>query len=229
MKRSALCTAAVLATAVSVGLAVAAPATADPPHRDMSKRSGGQAFVQWTEYDRQNLLRLPGNVHIGYLGVYKMPGFSEVWGAIEDWQCDPGEVPGGWHGEEPQQPTCDPKGTRFLQAEPDAAYSVNVRSGVATLTGTIVVTNGGHGEPGTVLARVPANVVWTAEGRTYNFRRMDTWSDGKATYSSATRGSGFNATVSGSLGRMGFADDADDEASGNAEQWQERHRMRIRG
>lgn len=225
MKRSALRTAAVLATAVPVALA--APAVAAPPDRFTSKTSGGQAFVQWTEHDLANTLGLPGNTHLGFLSVYQMPGFSDVSGAIEDWDCDPGEVPGGGHGE-PQQGVCDLMGVRFLQGAEDTAYHVDLRSGTATLTGTIVVTNGGHGEPGSVLARVPADVTWTADGPTYTFRRTETWSDGTASFSSATRGSGFNATVSGALGRMGFADDTDDEAFGQAEQWQERSRTRIR-
>lgn len=227
MKRTPRRPVAALAVAAPLVLAVAAPAAAAPPDRFTSKTSGGQANVQWTELDPGDLLGLPGNTHLGFLSVYQQPGFSDVSGQIDDFQCDPGEVPGGGHGGEPGAGQCDLLGTRFLQGLEDIAYTVDLRAGVATLTGRVQVSNGGHGEPGNVLAVVPAAVTWTSVGSTYTFRRTDTWSDGTATFSSATRGTGFQATVSGSLGRMGFADDVDDVSFGSAEQWQERSRSRI--
>ena len=232
MKRSTLRLVAVVAVAAPTALAVAAPAAAASPDRFTSKTSGGQAYVAWTEYDTDDLLGLQGNTHVGNLSVYKQPGFTDVFGSIDDWQCDPGEVPGGGHGdghgEEPSENTCDLAGTRYLQGTENVTYTMDVRSGVATLTGNLLVSNGGHGGGG-VLARPSANITWTAVGDTYTFRRMETWTRGTATYTSAVRGSGFEAQVTGTIGMMGFADDADDAVHfASAEQWQERSRTRIR-
>ncbi len=226
MKTSVTRTIAALA-ALPCLVAVATPANAAPKDTFTSKTTGGQANVQWTEYDLEDTLGLPGNTHVGFLSVFKMSGFTDVFGAIEDYECDPGEAPGGGHGEPGGEATCDLLGTRFLSAGADVGYTADTRAGVATLTGNLVVSNGGHGEPGSVLGNPPVNITWTASSDPYTFRRTETWSNGTVSFSSAVRGTGFEATVSGRIGAMGFTDDADDVSSGNAEQWSERSRQRI--
>ena len=226
MKTSLTRTIAVLA-AVPCALAVATPAQAAPKDTFTSKTTGGQASVQWTEFDPSNALGLPGNTHVGFLSLYKMTGFTDVFGAIEDYDCEPGEVPGGGHGAPDEGNLCELVGTRFLSASDNVAYTFDLRSGVARLTGNLVVSNGGHGEPGSVLATPPVDITWTAAGPDYTFRRSETWSDGNRNYRSDVRGSGFDATVSGRIGGMGFTDDSDDVSTGNAEEWNERSRTRI--
>lgn len=225
-----------LALALAVPLAavtLVAPAGAAPPDTYSSRTSGGQAFAQWTEYDVDDDLGLPGNVHVGYLSVYQQPGYTDVSGAVEDYDCKEGEVPGGGGhfedepGEDPNG-LCDFLGVRFLSGYGSTTFSVDVKSGTAKLTGTLEVSSGGHGDPGETLAQPPVNMTWTAAGSTYSFRRTEAWSDGTTSYRSRVTGTGFDATISGAIGRMGFADDADDESGGNVETWREMSRTRIR-
>ena len=75
------------------------------------------------------MLSLPGNTHVGFLSVFKMSGFTDVFGAIEDYECDPGEVPGGGHGEPGGEATCDLLGTVFLSAGADVGYTADTRAG----------------------------------------------------------------------------------------------------
>ena len=211
-----------------LALVVAVPANAAPKDGSKMTQTGNNAYVDWTEYDLDNKLGLPGNTHVGFLSVYTQTGFTDIYGAIQDFQCDPGEVPGGGHGEPGGDALCDLEGTRFLSAGPDVAYTADLRARVASLKGTLLVSNGGHGEPGTVLGRPVANITWTADGAKHSFRRSSVWSDGTMTYRSNERGSGFQAEVSGAIGAMGFTDDDDDVSNGGVEQWTERSRMRIR-
>lgn len=227
---------AAVALALAVPLAAAtlvAPATAAPPDTSSSRTSGGQAFAQWTEYDLEDQLGLPGNVHVGFLSVYQQPGYTDVFGTVQDYDCQEGEVPGGGGhpeeepGEEPDG-LCDLLGVRFLSGNGSTTFTVDTKSGTAALTGTLQVSSGGHGEPGESLGQPPVNMTWTATGGTYSFRRTETWSDGTTTYRSRVTGTGFDAAVGGAIGRMGFDDDADDESSGLVETWRETSRTRIR-
>lgn len=220
--------AAVSAVSCVLALAVAVPANAAPKGKSASTMTGDNAYVDWTEYDLDNKLNLPGNTHVGFLSFYKQTGFTDVYGAIQDYQCDGGEVPGGGHGEPGGEGLCDLKGTRFLSAGPDVVYTADLRTRVATLQGTLLVSNGGHGEPGAVLGRPVAMITWTADGPAHTFRRSSVWSDARMTYRSNERGSGFQAKVTGAIGAMGFTDDVDDVSNGGVEQWTERFRMRIR-
>ena len=225
-----------LALVLAVPLAAVtfvAPAGAAPPDTFSSRTSGGQAYTQWTEYDAGDQLGLPGNVHVGFLSVYQQPGFTDVFGTVEDYNCDEGEVPGGGGhfedepGEDPDG-LCEFLGVRFLSGYGTTTFSVDVKSGTATLTGTLEVSSGGHGEPGETLGQPPVNMTWTATDGTYSFRRTESWSDGTASYRSRVTGSGFEAEISGAIGRMGFDDDADDESSGAVETWREMSRTRFR-
>ncbi len=113
--------------------------------------------------DEGNALGLPGNTHVGFLEVQDGSFETFAYGWIVDWACDPGETPGGHEG----LGTCDFVQARSLQGD-DLDLVVDDRT--ARLTGEIVVTNGGHGEPGTVLARVPADVTWTSSTDLLRFR-----------------------------------------------------------
>ena len=231
MKTSLTRTLAAVAALVALPAAVAvAPASAAPKDGSSTRSTGGNAFVEWTEHDLGDQLRLPGNTHVGYLSYYAMTDFSDVYGQIQDWQCDPGEVPGGGHGGPDEGgPFCDLVQTRNLAGGEGLTYAFDARTGTATLKGQLLVLNGGHGEgDGTVLARPPANITWKADGPRYTFRRSESWSSRMGSFRSAVRGSGFPAAVSGSIGAMGFTDDKDDTSFGNVESWTERFRSRGR-
>lgn len=233
MKRSTIRTIAVLGAAVPVVLALGTPAGAGPKDGPPVRSTGGQANVDWTEYDLDDRLGLPGNTHVGFLGVYQQVGWTDVYGAIQDFDCDEGEVPGFGHGEEPTEGKCDLIGVRWLSGGKDGTdvtFTVNPRSGTATLTGRLTVGNGGHGEgDGTVLGRPEVDITWTASGgNKYRFQRSERWSDGTFSYRSMVRGSGAEAVVSGRIGAMGFTDDADDTSYASTEQWIERSRFRMR-
>lgn len=224
MRRSLTC----LAVLVAATALTAPAAAAAPPSSTASKTNGGSASVQWTEVDLGDALRLPGNTHVGYLGVYQQPGWTDVYGSIDDYQCEPGQTLPVGHGT-PGPDDCALTGTRFLTADPGAvAFTADARTGTARLTGALLVKNGGHGD-GSVLARPPADITWTSIGGTYSFTRTDSWSDGTTSYSSRVRGTGFDAEVSGWIGAMGFTDDADDTSTAGAESWRETSRSRTKG
>ena len=54
--------------------------------------------VSWTEYDPDDVLGLPGNVHIGYLDAEQGRYGSYVFGNVTDFECGEGETPWGGHG-----------------------------------------------------------------------------------------------------------------------------------
>lgn len=216
---------AVAAAALLAGLAAPAQASS------RTSSEGGQASTQWIEYDPDDSLSLPGNTHVGNLYVFQQADFVDLFGSIDDWDCDPGEVPGyGGHGEEgdPEKDLCDLIGTRFLEAE-SISFALDARARTASLTGKLRVTNGGHGEPGQTLATPPVDMTWTGIGRGYRFSRSEFWSDGQFSYRSRVRGTGSEAAVGGRIGAMGFTDDADDESFGSFETWRETSRFRVRG
>ncbi len=85
-------------TALVAALAVAAIAPIAESSGVTRTRGNGWLFdINWTEKDPDDLLGLPGNVHVGFLFGTEDQWGRWFWGAITDWDCDPGEVPGG-HG-----------------------------------------------------------------------------------------------------------------------------------
>ena len=205
--------------------ALAAPAAAARPDSSSSVRSGDRASVSWTELDPGNTLGLPGNTHVGNLWVEDGAYGTFAYGVIVDLDCDPGETPAGGHGD---PGTCDPAGERFLDGD---QVDLTVSDTTARLTGTLVVSNGGHGEPGSVLARVPADITWTSTTALSRYRGSSTYTDSTGSYRSRTTGlrsAPATTVVTGSLGRMGFADDRDDVSSGTFETYTETSRQRTR-
>lgn len=63
-----------------------------------TKGTGHNFFTSWTEYDPKDDLGLPGNTHVGYFGSWSSQWGTYFYGAVEDWDCKPGQVPGGGHG-----------------------------------------------------------------------------------------------------------------------------------
>lgn len=203
--------------------ALASPAAAARPDGSTSVRSGSSAFVTWTELDPQDLLTLPGNTHVGNFSVDNGVFGDFASGEISDYQCDSGEVPGG-HG---APGTCDLLGVRFL----DGSGTLTIRDRTATYAGTIVVSNGGHGEPGDVLAQVPASITWTSSRDLVRFRATNTYTEKGIDFRSRLTGhrSDIRTTkVTGELGRMGFADEVDDVSQGEFRSFTEVSRDRIR-
>jgi hypothetical protein len=205
--------------------ALAAPAAAARPDSSSSVRSGDRAFVSWTEQDPDDVLGLPGNTHVGNLYVEDGAYGTWVFGEILDLECGPGQTPDGGHG---GPGSCEHVGVRFLHGE-----SVDlVTSGqTARLTGTLVVSNGGHGGPDDVIALVPADITWTASAGLSRYRGTNTYTDANVSYRSRVTGLRSDVArtvVTGTLGRMGFADDADDVARGSFETYTEQSRERMR-
>lgn len=202
--------AAVAAVAATVSLA-ATPSGAAAPDIFFSRTSGTIASANWIETDPIAPGQSPvGNTHVGFLtveaGGSSSPTF--VFGAVEDYDCDPGEVPGGGHGG--GQGTCDPIGVRFLDGQ-DVTFTVDRKFTSARLTGTLRVSAGHDGTP---LATPPVDMTWTGVGdlskSTSIFRYVDETS---AFYSKEVR-NGRTATVAGRIGPMNFTDDPDDVSAG---------------
>lgn len=204
--------------------ALASPAAAARPDGSTNVRSGQSASVSWVELDPKNLLGLPGNTHVGSFFADRggFGGFAS--GQIADFQCAPGQLPGG-HGD---PGTCTPKGVRFLDG---SAGTLTVTDRTATFRGPVVVSNGGHGEPGSVLATVPASITWTSRTDLIRYRATNTYAEAGISYRSRVTGlrSDVSTTrVTGALGRMGFADDTDDVSQGEFQSFTEVSRERIR-
>ena len=222
--------------------------------------------MSWTEFDPDDLLRLPGNVHVGYLYAESGPYGSYFYGNVTDFDCDDGEVPWGGHGvvvdegvdavadavadavggiiddggttidptvvvdavttelseevlavvEEgfEEIPACDYIQDRFLEGDKSLRISVNARTEVARITGRLTVTSGGHGEPSNVLGTPPIDV--TIKGG--DWQKFDYSSKVKGenySFKYSQKGTGFDGgVVTGGIGAMGFADDADDVSFG---------------
>ena len=272
----------------ATALGLAAPLIVSGPVGAVVTRTSGSGQnidVSWTEYDPDDLLGLPGNVHIGYLYADSGPYGSYVSGSVSDFDCDEGETPwgGGGHGiaeeivddgaeavatatvdaieavadsnesvidaadvvaavqselddaitdtiadEFEEYPACDYIQDRFLDGTGTTTLTVDTKAKVARITGTLTVTNGGHGEPGNVLATPPVDITirggeweqyeysWKVRGRTY---RYSDWQKGTRYY---------GGTVTGRVGAMGLADDADDASYGGFTSYRYRTVERVR-
>lgn len=197
-----------------------------PPDVSSSRTSYQTANVSWTEVDAGPDDPVPGNWHLGNLYVQRSGYGLDVFGSIDDFQCDPGEVPGhGGHPVAPGEPepaACESLGTRFLSASPTLAFTVDIPGGRLNLRGALIASAGGHDGPGAELGRPGVDITWKKAGSFYRYSRSETWEDDTRAFSSSTRGLGWQAAVSGTLGPMNFTDDADDASFGNAEQYTER-------
>lgn len=86
----------------ATAVAILASLVISPAAGASSTRTSGTGYslsTSWIEYDPDNLLNLPGNTHVGYLGVWISQWGTFFYGNVIDWECDPGEIPWGGHGE----------------------------------------------------------------------------------------------------------------------------------
>lgn len=202
--------AAVAAALALLLLMTMAPTPAGAKSSFMSRTSGAAADTFWTQIDGTEAGTSPfGNVHIGWLYAYEMAkGRAEVFGAIEDYDCEEGEVPGGGHFEDEEEPEgdfCDFKGFRWIEGY-DIPFSIDKKLTQARLTGTLTVYGGGHGDGG-VVGQPPADIVWSGVGTVTSERHTYRYKDGDSTESGTYRASIRSATMSGHIGPMGFDPD----------------------
>ncbi len=205
-------TRASVAVAAALTLVAGAGLPASASTKFMSKDSGEFASVQWTEYG--TIPNVGGNVHTGYLDARGNSRSLEAFGFVEDWDCDPGESPyGGGHGDEGEEEFgCDFVSFReFYGDEDQLTLTVDRKLDSATLTGTLSAFDPHGGPTG---AGPGVNIIWTGVGSTYASKWSESFTaDGiryRSTYSDTNR----EAVVTGQIGVMGFADDADDESYG---------------
>ncbi len=237
-----------------------------------AKGNGSQFWVSWTEYDPEDLLGIPGNVHVGYLSGYDEQYGKFLYGDVTDFECDPGEVPwGGGHGveavvaegqlsadagekkaldaiiasgaktikaetvidsiltsldedvpefiEEEFPPACDHIQVRFLSGQDEkgkqtATFTVDAKKETVTVSGNLIVSAGGHGEPGGILGQPP--IIMTITGGDWQKYESSYKGSGQDySYSYWQKGTDlYGGAVSGRIGGMGFDDDADDESFG---------------
>lgn len=172
------------------------------------------ATTDWTQWDGTPVGSSPfGNVHVGFLSAEETSkGLADVYGAIEDYDCEPGELPGGGGHfveeepvEEPIEEGCEWLGFRFIEGI-DIPFTMNRKLESGQLTGQLTVSGGGHGEGG-VLGRPFADVIWTGIGDVTTTRYTSRWRDGDSWGSDSYRASGRSATMSGTIGSMGFDPD----------------------
>jgi hypothetical protein len=204
-----------LATAVSLPLVVAVATPAEAGSRWTYRSTDMTASTSWIEMGP-----LPGgvagNVHVGYLEVSKA---GWAYGEVADWTCPAGELPptgGGGHGEhaaewedwEEPETNCVVESYREIYGD-GLAVRISRKLNTATVTGTLQVSDHGSGTGG-----APAvNMTFTGFGDVSRNSWVEKGSEGGYSwvykYESRTR----QATVDGSIGAMGFTDDADDVSS----------------
>lgn len=210
----------VLAACVAVLLVsmVAVAATAKSQSKYRTDGKGASAY--WTQVDgppaADPSTQPFGNVHVGWLDVWETsPGEGDAFVYIDDFRCPEGVLPGhGGHEviepepePEPDPDKCVHVGSRFGEGY-GLAFRLDRRLSSGSLQGQLVLTHGGHGhEPGTVVGRPNADMRWTGTGTTW--KSVGTWrtSGGGSSYFDRYRHTSRNATVSGTLGPMGFDPD----------------------
>lgn len=230
-----------------------------------TKGTGSSFNISWTEYDPDDLLRLPGNVHIGYLYAESGPYGDYTYGGVTDFECDPGESPYGGHGHsvvvdeasdvasdaiddainavvasgavsidaglvidaigseldaeiidviDEEFPLCDYVQDRYIDGTGTTKVTVDMKKQIGSITGTLTVSHGGHGEPGQILGTPPINLTISG-GEWEKFSWSSAYEAKTYKYSNSQSGTNYyGGTVTGNVGPMGFADDADDESFG---------------
>jgi hypothetical protein len=201
---------AAAAVAAAVPLALAA-APADAGTRWTERSSGSFAETSWLEMGA--LPGVAGNAHVGLLRV---EGDKNPWvyGDITDWSCPEGALPpmfGGGHGEEPPESECALESQRSLTNAGPVTLTVDRKLAKATLTGALVVSNHDSGTS----AQPMANITWTAIGGTSTSTIYDKYTDEQGNRFTMRRTqTAREGTLSGTIGAMGFDDDADDQSFG---------------
>lgn len=128
-----------IATATTLGLlamAVVASPAAAADYRQVGE--GRQFYTSWTEYDLDDSLGLPGNVHLGYLSGWSDQWGTYMYGNVTDFDCDEGEIPGwGGHGIEE---TVSKEAARAADAAVEDAIDAVIDSGASRIKGESVRT-----------------------------------------------------------------------------------------
>lgn len=202
-----------LAVTLSLLLLALGAAPADAKSSFMSRASGATADTFWTQVDGTPTGASPfGNVHVGWLYAYETTkGSADVFGGIDDFDCEEGDLPfgGGPHDpidDEPYPPnSCEYIGSRFIDSS-GIEFSIDKKLSQARLTGTLTVYGGGHGDGG-VVGRPYADIVWTGTGGVLTEKHSYRYKDDGVTYSGTWSSIGRSATMSGVLGPMGFDPD----------------------
>lgn len=196
-----------LATAIVTALALAvAPAIA--ASRYSYRESGVAAQTDWIQVDGIAPGTHPlGNVHVGFLYVYQTSkGVADAFGYIEDFDCEPGELPdGGGHGFEEEPSGCVWVGARNAEGF-GLSFTVDKKMTKAVLTGQLKVYGGGHGG-GPVLGRPQANITWNGYGPLMKQRSTWQYNDGSTIETGRYRSTDRLAEMTGNIGPMGFDPD----------------------
>lgn len=192
---------------LSLLVVVLAP-PADARSSSSYRITGRSADTYWTQVDGTPPGSNPfGNVHVGWLYADETTnGTAAVFGWIDDFDCEPGSLPGGGHGV--AKKGCKYVGSRFIEAY-DVPFTMDRKLSSARLTGQLTVYGGGHGEGG-VVGRPMADVTWTGIGDLASERWTSRWREGGTWYSDSYRSKTRAATMGGIIGPMGF----DPELSG---------------
>lgn len=177
---------------------VAAPAVS-AGSRSLFKSSGVSASTYWTQVDATEQGSSPfGNVHFGNL--YAMESGQNLAYAsiyIDDYDCPKGTLP-DWSESDP----CVWKGSRFGYGE-GLSFTVSRKLTTARLQGSVELF-GGDDPQGGVVGRPAVDVTWTGVGSLGKFSSTYRWSDGNGSYSGRYSGQSRQATMSGTIGTMGF-------------------------
>ena len=119
---------------------------------------------------------------------------------------------GGGHGEEPPETECVLESQRSLYNAGPVTLTVDRKLNKATLTGPLEVAD--H-EGGGATGQPMANITWTGVGGTGTSTYYDKYTDDEGNRFTMRRTeTSREGTLSGTLGAMGFDDDADDESYG---------------
>ena len=100
---------------------------------------------------------------------------------------------------------------RYLYSAGPATLTVDRKLNTATLTGPLEVAN----HDGGTSAQPMANITWTGMGGTFTSTVYDKYTDDQGNrYTTRRTETAREGTLSGTIGAMGFDDDADDQAYG---------------
>ncbi|MBT8198958.1 MAG: hypothetical protein KJO36_00440 [Acidimicrobiia bacterium] len=127
-------TAAVTTVAILASLLISPAAGASVTR---TSGTGYNVSTSWVEYDLEDRLGLPGNTHVGYLGIWISQWGTHFYGNVIDWECEEGEVPWGGHGEGGEVVVDD--ADKIAEVAAEIAVDDIIDSGAKTIDADIVV------------------------------------------------------------------------------------------
>ncbi len=98
-----------------------------------TRGTGWHVGISWMEVDRDDLLGLPGNVHVGSMWGFDDQYGRFIFGHIVDWECPDGELPGHGFGA-----GVVAAATRAADRATDDTVDAIVDSGAATIDAAAV-------------------------------------------------------------------------------------------